>query len=373
VIGDGSSAVVNVSGDKLNNFDSLLEEGKKVHITNNIKKTQKDLINKLYKLQESGTTALGPALVVSLGIASASRGNTIVLLTDGLANVGIGSMEELFTEEQQAAAEQFYRKVGELAQECGTTISITSIEGSECKMENLGLAAELSNGEVDIVDPLQLTNNFANILSKSIVATECNLIFKVHQGMIIQDDQTEVGGETLAKNVGNVTNDLTITFEYSIKSLKDLKKLEIEMLKILPFQVQIYFKDITGAKKVRCISKQQPITTDKEMAEKNIDVNVVSANTVQQCAKLASKGMYSESRQKMVQNQKMMKRNVRTVEQNRGYSSYVNAAAELDNALLEQEDEEDKTEQYQANLNVNRKVSRKDKVSKAIYQAKKWK
>ena len=96
-------------------------------------------------MQESGTTALGPSLVVALGMVSKlGRGNTVVLLTDGLANVGVGSMEELFTEEQQNNAQSFYRRVGQMAQESGTIISITSIEGSECKMENLGLVCELS-------------------------------------------------------------------------------------------------------------------------------------------------------------------------------------------------------------------------------------
>lgn len=101
VIGDGTSAHVTIGGDKLSDFDKLLEEGKKHRVANNIKKTSKDLIKKLYKLEEKGTTALGPALVVALGMASESHGNTIVLLTDGLANVGVGNMEELFSEQQQ--------------------------------------------------------------------------------------------------------------------------------------------------------------------------------------------------------------------------------------------------------------------------------
>ena len=135
---------------------------------------------------------------------------------------------------------------------------------------------------MDIVNPLELTNNFANILSKVNVATECNLIFKVHKGLTIKDgDNEKEGAETLTKNVGNVTNDLVCTFEYSPKSLKELKELDFDKLTHLPFQVQIYFKDPSGAKKVRCITKQQQITHDKLEAEKHIDMSVISANAVQ--------------------------------------------------------------------------------------------
>ena len=107
----------------------------------------------------------------------------------------------------------------------------------------------MSNGEINIVNPLELTNNFANILSKSIVATECNLIFKLHKGLQIRDDEDEEKKEfsdTLSKMVGNVTNDLTCTFEYSIKNFEDLKILEFDKLESLPFQVQIYYRDLSG-------------------------------------------------------------------------------------------------------------------------------
>eukprot|EP01091_Cochliopodium_minus_P009235 TRINITY_DN222_c0_g3_i1.p1 TRINITY_DN222_c0_g3~~TRINITY_DN222_c0_g3_i1.p1 ORF type:complete len:714 (-),score=288.87 TRINITY_DN222_c0_g3_i1:43-2184(-) len=376
VIGDGTSQPVTISGDKLSDFDKLLEEGAKLNISNTVSQTHKELINKLYKLQESGTTALGPALVVALGmISKLGKGNTVVLLTDGLANIGVGSMEELYTEEQQQNAQNFFRRVGDLAQQNGTTISITGIEGSECKMEYLGLVSELSGGEVDIVNPLELTNNFANILSKTIVATECNLIFKVHRGLKIKDDENEQGGDTLSKNVGNVTNDLVCTFEYSLKSLKELKELDLEKLKELPFQVQIYYRDTTGAKKVRCITKQQKITNDRQEAENEIDMNVISANAVQFSAKLAQKGKYKEAREKMVMNQKMMSRNVSSKpQQQQFYEGYVNQAVLLDNALLEEEQTEQLNGdwEYNNNNNSNRSKKRNDKVSKQIYQAKKY-
>lgn len=56
--------------------------------------SEQTLLNKFEKLEEKGKTALGPGLLSSLGMASkGKKGSTVVICTDGLANVGIGSME----------------------------------------------------------------------------------------------------------------------------------------------------------------------------------------------------------------------------------------------------------------------------------------
>jgi hypothetical protein len=41
-------------------------------------------------------------------------------------------------EEQGNNANEYYAKIGKMAEESGCSISVTSIEGSECKMEILG-------------------------------------------------------------------------------------------------------------------------------------------------------------------------------------------------------------------------------------------
>ena len=54
------------------------------------------LINQLNKQEAKGQTALGPALVSAIQIASkGSPGSTVILCTDGLANIGIGLLDPL--------------------------------------------------------------------------------------------------------------------------------------------------------------------------------------------------------------------------------------------------------------------------------------
>ena len=44
-------------------------------------------------MEESGQTALGPAVLVSVVIASQKPGSKVVICTDGLANIGLGSLD----------------------------------------------------------------------------------------------------------------------------------------------------------------------------------------------------------------------------------------------------------------------------------------
>lgn len=62
----------------------------------------------------------------------------------------------------------------------GIVISIISIKGEECNIEALSMLAQITGGEVELMDPQKVKageNNFSNILSKSTIAT--NVITKV--------------------------------------------------------------------------------------------------------------------------------------------------------------------------------------------------
>ena len=118
------------------------------------------------KLRENGTTALGPAIVSSIAMAACGApGSTVVICTDGLANVGLGSFKNANSEEEMIKVDEFYNMLGNQAKKNGVTINVISIKGDECNLESLAKLAELTGGEVERVDPADLTKNFANILS----------------------------------------------------------------------------------------------------------------------------------------------------------------------------------------------------------------
>jgi len=51
-------------------------------------------------IEETGPTAMGPAVLTAVALAGAGKpGSTVVICTDGLANVGLGAFDEAKTEE----------------------------------------------------------------------------------------------------------------------------------------------------------------------------------------------------------------------------------------------------------------------------------
>lgn len=68
-------------------------------------------------------------------------GSVIILCTDGLANLGLGSLE-VESEESKA----FYTKLAAISKEKGIQISIITIKGEECKLAMLSQVVDETNG-----------------------------------------------------------------------------------------------------------------------------------------------------------------------------------------------------------------------------------
>lgn len=101
IIGDGSKDPSVIAGDKLYNYDFLMENGSTLGsslMQKKIKDTSAILSQKIMSLEETGPTALGPALASAIAMAAqGAPGSSVVLCTDGLSNVGLGAFDEIKT------------------------------------------------------------------------------------------------------------------------------------------------------------------------------------------------------------------------------------------------------------------------------------
>jgi hypothetical protein len=160
----------------------------------------------------------------------------------------------------------------------------------------LSKVSELTGGEVELVDPKDLIGNFSNILSIQTIATNVTVKVKLHKGLEfrnqdpinLSDDKT-----ILARNLGNVNEETEVTFEYRMKSVKELIKmvdLDMTKLKSLPFQSQITYTALDGSRCVRVITNTLEISSDKEELEKKADFSVLGLNAVQTSAQMARGG-----------------------------------------------------------------------------------
>ncbi|EGC31613.1 hypothetical protein DICPUDRAFT_99163 [Dictyostelium purpureum] len=323
LIGDGSTPEVVLSGKTLDDLSQLIEEGTSFSFSSPIVKTKEKLIQKVCSLRGNGSTALGSATACSIGITAASRGSQVILCTDGLSNMGIGSSKN---------TEDVYDNLGAMAQRNGTSISVLTIKGTDTKLELIGKLAQTTGGQVDIVDPTNLSEGFKEIISLPTLATEVSIKLIVHNGLYITDSGEKTEKSIFEKLVGNVNQDTTISFEYGVKSSKLIEK----DLKSLPFQLQIYYTTLSGKKCVRLITQTQEITTSLDQAEAEADIEVLGLNLVQTTSKMASKGDYEQSRAKNIASAGYLKKvssKKKTDNQSESTDIYLQQAQVLENHL----------------------------------------
>lgn len=175
-----------------------------------VKESAKALQDKLMKLEETGPTALGPAVATSIGLAAEQgvAGSQVVICTDGLANIGVGAFDEAKTDTDFGKVEEFYERIGQYAKSKGITVNIVSITGDECNLESLSKLAELTGGEVTRVDPVGLTKNFANILALPIIASNVVAKVKLHKGLQFRNEDPQSLSDDMTlmvRDIGNVT------------------------------------------------------------------------------------------------------------------------------------------------------------------------
>jgi hypothetical protein len=283
VIGDGTQAPKKIIGATLNNNEDLLTTNVEAgtYLSKPVAERGEKLVKRTNTLFGFGDTALGPGVVVSILLAaSRGPGSRVILCTDGLANVGVGAVKG----SDVAAADRWYRETGAFAASKGVTISVLGLRGCDCRMEYLGTLAELTGGQVDIVNPNAAAKEFDMIVSKSVIATNTSVTLRLHTGLKIIEEETGHDGNLVRKDIGNVTTGTELTFEYSIVDWKRLCELGIASL---PFQVQIRFTRLDGAKIIRVITQRQQVTTERAKAEAEVKVDIMATYIAQQAAKLA--------------------------------------------------------------------------------------
>lgn len=307
-----------VSGAKLDSYEQLVSIGEQHKDLKPISETKAKLIEKLMKLEEDGSTALGPAAAVCLGMARGSLGARIVLATDGLSNTGVGAMD---VEALMHEAQEYYEKLAVVAMGQSTTVNIVGIRGGDSvRMTLLGKLADATQGEVNLVDPLNIVSEFASMLNSSIVATNVSVKLLLHKGLsLVKIDASkivpgavnananamDVESTSSVQTVGNAYDDSELTFEYEVGDAAKLKNLFDERartlslpgelpddLKTLPFQVQITFTKLDGSKCLRTITRTQAMTTNRSLVEQNANTGMLGAHAWAQSARLAEQGHY---------------------------------------------------------------------------------
>lgn len=254
IIGDGNVPSTTVPWQQMDDYDFMMKNGvacATTQFTKPIKESHDALKAKVNKLTPQGNTALGPGLLTAVALAGeGSLGSQVIVCTDGQSNKGIGYVSGPNTQK----AVEFYERLGQYAKGKGVTVHIVTIIGQECNIDAISPVAEATNGEIERVDPLDIQKNIGDFLSREVLATKVELKVKLHKGLEFRNEQPQNVSEDktiLSKDFGNVTADTDVTFEYQLKSVKELLKLkdiDITQIKAFPFQAQIYYTALDGSR-----------------------------------------------------------------------------------------------------------------------------
>ena len=299
VKGDCLSNVMLIKEKDMNNeskIKSIGEENTNL-IKNSIKQSSPSIIKSLREIEEEGATALGPAVLLSLSLLkNAKMGSRIFLCTDGMSNLGIGSLEE-----NKEKAAEFYTRIGNMAKEKGIVISLITFEDSESEIYILKNMVELSGGDIIRVNPSQILEGFNDLLENNVIASDVEVKLNLNKCMTFRDEEKKDlsnNDSTYSKKLGNAVRETETYHELKFKSstkLAEFKEIDFDTLTNLIFQVEIKYKRMDGKRYIRVITQNLAVSDNKEMISKQAKMNIISNLQARKSAKLAGQGNLMEA------------------------------------------------------------------------------
>lgn len=310
-------------------------------------------------LRPCGNTALGPALAVGVGLASGHAGSKIVLCTDGMANNGVGAIKN---REHRCS---FYEDIARRAAEEGTCISVITMEGEDCSMENLGVCADLTGGQVEMVDLQALSSKVGAMLSNPIVATGLEVKMILGNGASFSDHAFAKHGLAcvVTQAVGNASAKTALTSRLVLSALGSEAQGDIPVS--VPMQLQLRYTKATGEQVLQVLTVDQPVTTSREEAEVEVDGTCVALHGIHCGARLAQQGDYRSARTQLISTCRLLQRAMRTPEHQEAYLSFIVQAEKLDGFMRERESQ-DKV----FGASSGTQCGRDDDASRSMYQMK---
>lgn len=278
--------VEKISGDDLYDLKAIEQQiAKNAWIKNQLPKIQigktMGLWEKTVRQMESlNSTALGPAVVAARVMSLHVGTGRILLLTDGMANEGIGSLSSASPE-----GKQFYRKIAEELSKNGIILDIVGIAGEgSLELKTLAQLPEITGGDLFYVDLSELEDSFSLLAGDQLIGRRARIKVIVPQELELMH-VSGMGTRTKKVNpgediaIGGLSRSRSISFE--LKPKKDIKK-----RKKVPVQIQIQYQDENDNKRIRVIEKELEVTELKEELEKSLDADLIAGYTVQRAAQV---------------------------------------------------------------------------------------
>ncbi|XP_054609438.1 circularly permutated Ras protein 1 isoform X2 [Dunckerocampus dactyliophorus] len=275
-----------------------------------LSQTKNFLQQQVRTLAAVGTTALGPAALVAITIASRHPGSKVIICTDGKANTMLGNLE---VEDDDArtllSSTIFYQNLGEFAANQGVTVSVLSIEGTDCRLDELGRLADRTGGKVVIASPKMLHPEFEQIIENNTIATHCTVMLLLPKSLRMKGEKE--AGHKATRKVGNVHSDKEITFQF-IANEDDA--LPLPSGSRVSIQLQLRYIQRNGQRMLRVFTVDRNVTNESMVALSSVSLPIIQLNSSQASAALAVRGRFLDARLESEQQMKLIER---VIEHNR--------------------------------------------------------
>lgn len=294
-IGAGSGTMTHIiDSDDIKNLGQGMDVAHRIINTRASWPTVRENIDTLRKhvrdLRPKGSTALGPALAVALGLARHHKREhcaqtEIFLCTDGKSNTGIGSTDRQYIETAMHGP-SFYSQAGEIALGQSARINIIGIGEDGVALDIIGVAAQISGGIVTTVQADEVRREIRTASQRRVIATDITIkVYMPKQWHFVSDPRPgiAISGNTLIYTLLQIDDESTVGFAYAINDGPDSKR--NVLTGTIPFQVQItYTSTSTGSTNVRILNKVIPVTGDRRYAEKAAHVASTGTYVLQKIA-----------------------------------------------------------------------------------------
>ncbi|XP_056222360.1 circularly permutated Ras protein 1-like isoform X3 [Seriola aureovittata] len=295
-----------LSGAELTDSNYLKEAAASFPSPPPLSQTKDFLQRQVMGLSESGTTALGPAALLAVAMASRQPGSKVIICTDGKANTELGNLE---VEDNDArtllSSTIFYQELGEYAANQGVTVSVLSIEGTDCRLDELGRLADRTGGKVVIASPNRLHPEFEQIIENRTIVTHCTVTLLLPKSLHMRGER-EAGCKG-TREVGNVDPDTEITFQFGANE-QDADVPAPASGSRVSVQLQIRYRQRNGQTMLRVITSERNVTDDSSAALSSLSLAIIQLNSSQASAALAVRGRFLDARREGELQRKLIER-----------------------------------------------------------------
>jgi hypothetical protein len=299
--------------DIMDTTKKLLDQIKLVNVGKNSDKLKKHV----HALRDQGV------------IAKHRNVGRVVLLTDGLANEGIGALEGY----QVTPASKYYEDLGKMFMELGTAVDVVGIaSGAGMELQTLGLLPEATGGQMYYVTPNELDRSLSELAGASLLGRDVEVRLVTPPGVKVKDasgvsravvDQLKKKNES---KIGVVGKDHELYFE--IESEKEIKESEV------PIQVQVTYTDEEGARRVRSVTTKLRVTKKEEEIMKTLDPTVGATFVTQKAGEESFRGDREGGRKRIASFRKALKA------KSKGAPKAIQAMLDKTDNVLNMEEEE---------------------------------